>query len=160
MKKRTCSCQKRLRVSYVRSDDGGLRRPKTGEEPEFYFVDDFHAGRYEEGESPYHDFLAFGQLRQGAHTYRKPKEVSCSDAPSALAAAGSSSPESSSSASIEDPGLCIRCRDLEAVEPFGYCVTCFIDTKLEVATGLRRLRGYLDNWAAFGDWERARSHAH
>ncbi len=51
---------------------------------------------------------------------------------------------------------CIRCREASAVEPLGYCTTCFIDTKLEFAAGLRRLSEYLANWAAFEEWVRAR----
>ena len=34
--------------------------------------------------------------------------------------------------------------------------TCFIDTKLEFAAGLRRLGEYLGNWAAFEAWLRDR----
>ena len=51
---------------------------------------------------------------------------------------------------------CIRCRETSAVEPLGYCTTCFIDTKLELASGLRRLSDYLSSWAAFRQWERER----
>jgi hypothetical protein len=47
---------------------------------------------------------------------------------------------------------CIRCRETSAVEPLGYCTTCFIDTKLELAAGLRRLSEYLESWAAFEAW--------
>ena len=49
---------------------------------------------------------------------------------------------------------CIRCRETSAVEPLGYCTTCFIDTKLELAAGLRRMSEYLGSWAAFQQWER------
>jgi hypothetical protein len=49
---------------------------------------------------------------------------------------------------------CIRCQEASAVEPLGYCTTCFIDTKLEFAAGLRRLGDYLANWAAFEEWTR------
>ena len=49
---------------------------------------------------------------------------------------------------------CIRCQETSAVEPLGYCTTCFIDTKLELAAGLRRLSEYLASWAAFEEWER------
>ena len=51
---------------------------------------------------------------------------------------------------------CVRCHHTASVEPLGYCTTCFIDTKLELAAGLRRLGDYLASWAAFEQWERTR----
>jgi hypothetical protein len=50
---------------------------------------------------------------------------------------------------------CIRCKEGSAPGPLGLCTTCVVHTRLEVVTGLRRLRIYLDAWAGFDDWLRA-----
>jgi hypothetical protein len=49
--------------------------------------------------------------------------------------------------------MCCRCGDhpaRSAEEPF--CPICVISIKVEVARGLTQLAGYLNAWAAFGDW--------
>lgn len=50
---------------------------------------------------------------------------------------------------------CIRCNERQAPEPLGLCAPCVMHTRLEVASGLRRLGLYLTAWAAFDDWLRA-----
>jgi hypothetical protein len=52
--------------------------------------------------------------------------------------------------------MCIRCHTTDAPEPFGLCPACAVRTRLELASGLRRLADYLAAWAAFDDWCRTR----
>jgi hypothetical protein len=49
---------------------------------------------------------------------------------------------------------CIRCHEGSVPGPLGLCTACVVHTRLEVATGLRRFRAYLDAWAGFDDWLR------
>ncbi len=52
--------------------------------------------------------------------------------------------------------MCIRCHLREAPQASGYCSTCAVQTRLEVARGLRELDRYLRAWALFDDWLRTR----
>jgi hypothetical protein len=52
--------------------------------------------------------------------------------------------------------MCIRCHTANAHEPLGLCPACAVRTRLELASGLRRLTDYLAAWAAFDDWCRSR----
>jgi hypothetical protein len=51
---------------------------------------------------------------------------------------------------------CIRCLTTTAPEPLGLCPACVVRTRLELASGLRRLTDYLAAWAAFDEWCRTR----
>jgi hypothetical protein len=51
---------------------------------------------------------------------------------------------------------CIRCTTAKAPEPLGLCTTCVVQTRIELASGIRRLGEYLAAWAAFDDWCRSR----
>lgn len=54
---------------------------------------------------------------------------------------------------------CIRCGDVEAPQPLGYCAACAVATRLELVEGLKRLSAYLSSWAASDDWLRSRESA-
>jgi hypothetical protein len=51
---------------------------------------------------------------------------------------------------------CVRCHEVEAGEPGGYCATCAALSKTEVSEGYRRIQRYLAAWAAFDEWLRER----
>lgn len=52
--------------------------------------------------------------------------------------------------------MCIRCQNVDAPEPLGFCTACALNIRLEVFEGLGRLEGYLAAWAAFSDWLQVR----
>ena len=52
--------------------------------------------------------------------------------------------------------ICIRCKEAPVSGALGLCASCVVHTRLEVATGLRRFRAYLDAWAGFDEWLRRR----
>jgi hypothetical protein len=49
---------------------------------------------------------------------------------------------------------CIRCNEESAPDPLGLCTSCVVHTRLEVVTGMRRFRLYLEAWAGFDEWLR------
>jgi hypothetical protein len=51
--------------------------------------------------------------------------------------------------------MCIRCQSAEAPEPLGFCPVCVVQTRVELAAGIRRLGEYLAAWAAFDEWCRS-----
>jgi hypothetical protein len=48
--------------------------------------------------------------------------------------------------------MCVRCGEGEAPEPLGFCTSCALQVRVELADGFKRLRGYLAAWAAFDEW--------
>jgi hypothetical protein len=48
--------------------------------------------------------------------------------------------------------MCIRCHTVDIAEPLDLCPSCSVHTRIELATGLRRLAEYLAAWAAFDEW--------
>jgi len=52
--------------------------------------------------------------------------------------------------------MCIRCGEQEALPDRPYCIHCTFAVRAEVEQGIRQLTEYLDAWAAFDAWCRAR----
>lgn len=52
-----------------------------------------------------------------------------------------------------EPAHCVRCDTRFASDAHGYCGCCHWRLQAEIDEGLRALRSYLGNWAAFRDWE-------
>jgi hypothetical protein len=48
---------------------------------------------------------------------------------------------------------CIRCDEAPAVDGDGYCGVCRWAVRAELEEGFYRLRGYLQAWRRFRDWE-------
>jgi hypothetical protein len=49
--------------------------------------------------------------------------------------------------------MCIACDDeIALLDEDGICPVCRVHLKIEAAAGLKRLAGYLEAWAAFGEW--------
>ncbi|MGH3103999.1 MAG: hypothetical protein ACRDN6_07890 [Gaiellaceae bacterium] len=57
-------------------------------------------------------------------------------------------------------GMCIRCRRNDAPQPLDFCVACSVTSRIEFASGLRRLEEYLRSHADFASWEERRARAH
>ena len=52
-----------------------------------------------------------------------------------------------------EPEDCIRCGDAPPADDSGYCGHCYWAVKAEVEDGFYALRGYLERWRKFRDWE-------